>query len=653
MGGIKRKVTAFVAALGVTALALSINVPKNARAEGSHTVVMHFEDFNGGSPLVLDIDPGMSVRYTLDEMASNYSGESLMYPEPENGKAIIGWTIGDSSTSFNFYSSLTEDMDIYPTLADVVDAGVLDITVDESILPAVGDAIPEDIEDMITVPEGYEVASASYYYADETATTFENDQYYFLSVLLMPEDGKTFNYYYNEKNEPVFSVEGATVNGSKANTYWFSELYGSNTVEVDFPFVLGNPDTSELSIHYNGHGGQEDKTIEVPNNFYFAPEMLLDMASGESVPEEDGYVFLGWYGDPEFTIPLGSIMGYNVSYINSDTEYYAKWAKLIDEVNFTIETPLCGEEVRSADGEEIDPEFLRTEVGYARLEDMENGAAARIVITNEPNITCDVEGVDAAAAWITSETPIDEIRYDTEVSFFIGTIYGENDYTFVINARTPYEGEPIYFSKDLKVFVNGEEAKDLTGYNAVPDNTKNMSLFGGSLKFSRSTKAGTTSDTAIVTKGGNNFAVIGTVTADHDWDDGVITKEPGCEEDGIKTYTCRIKDASYDDEIDAFGHKWLEWKVVKPATEVEEGLEMRVCDNDGEHTETRVIPKIGSADAPTETPADTGTKTTPAGNNSQTQPQTGDDSAIALKAVLTLVAMVLFVVAAAGKKETK
>ncbi|MBQ8922258.1 MAG: hypothetical protein IJ060_08885 [Oscillospiraceae bacterium] len=126
-----------------------------------------------------------------------------------------------------------------------------------------------------------------------------------------------------------------------------------------------------------------------------------------------------------------------------------------------------------------------------------------------------------------------------------------------------------------------------------------------------STKGGKVSSAATVNKRGNSFAVVGVITADHNWDDGVITKDPDCEEEGTRTYTCKSKDATYDEEVDAFGHKWLEWTVVKAATATEDGLEKRVCSNKGEHIETRVILK--------------GTNPAPSGGNPQANgPSTGD-----------------------------
>ena len=56
--------------------------------------------------------------------------------------------------------------------------------------------------------------------------------------------------------------------------------------------------------------------------------------------------------------------------------------------------------------------------------------------------------------------------------------------------------------------------------------------------------------------------------------------------------TCSRCDYTTYQEIAAIGHDWGEWTVVKEATVEEEGLERRVCKNDNEHVEERVIPKV-------------------------------------------------------------
>ena len=57
---------------------------------------------------------------------------------------------------------------------------------------------------------------------------------------------------------------------------------------------------------------------------------------------------------------------------------------------------------------------------------------------------------------------------------------------------------------------------------------------------------------------------------------GVVT-EPTCIEQGYTTYTCSCGDSYTDDEVEALGHLYGEWKVVKEATVDEEGLKEKEC----------------------------------------------------------------------------
>ena len=74
-------------------------------------------------------------------------------------------------------------------------------------------------------------------------------------------------------------------------------------------------------------------------------------------------------------------------------------------------------------------------------------------------------------------------------------------------------------------------------------------------------------------------------------DDAVIV-DATCTEDGSKTYTCTECNEEVVEVIEATGHNWGAWVVVTPATVDEEGLEVRTCLNDPDHTESRIIPKL-------------------------------------------------------------
>lgn len=592
------------AGLSAAAVALSLAIPVSVSAAEEHTVTLHYEDFNGDSPLVLNVEDGQHANTYLSGAAFNHNGSTLEHPEPSGGKAVVGWKTEGSSEEYNFNTVVTEDLDLYPILADTVEAGTLTVTAEDSVMPSVGADVPANFADKITVPDGFTVTRA-YYTGD--GTTFADNSVYVLRVELKPEDGKVFDFTYNVKDEAVFNVEGATLNGTKANLSWNAQITGSDSLTVSLPISLGDPETVELTVHY-GHG-IADKTVNVPKDTSLAP--YFDQAAGELAPEAEGYAFVGWYKDPEFS----SFFSYGLTTrITQDTEIYAKWAKVIDEISFNIETPLCGEEVENENGGTLTAEMLRQQTGDVAINDMEDAAGTPIVLTNEPDVTTDTEGIEPHAAWIDTEVPLEDLQYDTIVDLFTGTIYGENDYTFVINVETSENGEMPYFAKDLKITVNGVTAEDGAAVMSANSMTADSAFGAASISFDAkpSTKAGIVSKANVVSKGGNSFTVVGMITADHVWDDGVITKEPGCEDEGVKTYTCRSKDASYTDEIDAYGHRWLDWEVVKPATATEEGLEMRRCSNDGEHTETRVIPATGVVETPESTDESAPEPTSPA-----------------------------------------
>ena len=102
------------------------------------------------------------------------------------------------------------------------------------------------------------------------------------------------------------------------------------------------------------------------------------------------------------------------------------------------------------------------------------------------------------------------------------------------------------------------------------------------------TKADLTSLESVVEAG----YVVVTVACEHEWDDGVVTKEATCEEAGELTYTCEKCGESYVEEIPALGHAWDDGVVTKEATCEEKGELTYTCANCGE-TKTESIPALG------------------------------------------------------------
>ena len=91
-------------------------------------------------------------------------------------------------------------------------------------------------------------------------------------------------------------------------------------------------------------------------------------------------------------------------------------------------------------------------------------------------------------------------------------------------------------------------------------------------------------------------ALTGTIvdtTCEHVWDEGSITKAPGCETEGEITFTCTYCGQTRTEKIDPTGHEWGEWEVTKEPTCVDKGVETRICVHDPSHAENRDIAPTG------------------------------------------------------------
>ena len=89
-----------------------------------------------------------------------------------------------------------------------------------------------------------------------------------------------------------------------------------------------------------------------------------------------------------------------------------------------------------------------------------------------------------------------------------------------------------------------------------------------------------------------------------------VVTPPNCTEKGYTTYTCRNCSHIYKgNEVDATGHTWGEWKVIKEATTTETGKKERVCER-CDYKEIAVISMISNKEQPTtSTKPDTAVKT--------------------------------------------
>lgn len=80
----------------------------------------------------------------------------------------------------------------------------------------------------------------------------------------------------------------------------------------------------------------------------------------------------------------------------------------------------------------------------------------------------------------------------------------------------------------------------------------------------------------------------------HQWDEGVITREATCDSEGVRLYTCK-RDQSHTktEVIPLMPHTWDEGVVTKEATCTETGIKTYTCKQNQSHTKTETIPSLG------------------------------------------------------------
>ena len=117
-------------------------------------------------------------------------------------------------------------------------------------------------------------------------------------------------------------------------------------------------------------------------------------------------------------------------------------------------------------------------------------------------------------------------------------------------------------------------------------------------------------DVASYTWSDDNSQVIAEVVCKHNSDHKIsesvasessIVKQATCLEKGKTKYVATFENEIFTnqtktiEDIEALGHSWSNWRVVKEASLTEEGLEQRTCLHDASHIEERSIPKLNNA----------------------------------------------------------
>lgn len=304
----------------------------------------------------------------------------------------------------------------------------------------------------------------------------------------------------------------------------------------------------------------------------FSTECPLYYTEGEGitlpVPAKTCHIFEGWYENPDFS---GSAISGLSPIRFTDIVVYAKWSEKHDW-NSIVWT-------WADDGSSASAQLTCKNDSTHVL----NVDAANITSEITTPATCKQTGVRTYTATIT----VDGMPYTSNKEVEIPTTahnYGD-PIKPVWNWSAAYDQVTVTFTCK----VCGEQYSETLNSNRISCSaTAPDCVTPGHIIYS-----------ASVTFNGENFTdrkdiVNKDIPAlGHDWNEGVVTKEPTCTENGEATYTCNRCGVTKTEDVSATGHNFGDWTVTKQPTCTEAGEETRVCSKDPKHKETRAVSATG------------------------------------------------------------
>ena len=159
------------------------------------------------------------------------------------------------------------------------------------------------------------------------------------------------------------------------------------------------------------------------------------------------------------------------------------------------------------------------------------------------------------------------------------TYFGTKETKFVIkkasqNLKSSVDGKIVSDSEKVDLGING------IGNLTYKVETANVAAVDASGIVTAKTAGNVTvTVTADGDKNHNQAQLTVRFIFEHQYNNGVVTKEAGCEVGGEKTYTCKGCGDYYVEKIKASGHAWDAGTVTKEVTCQENGEVMYVCRN--------------------------------------------------------------------------
>lgn len=273
----------------------------------------------------------------IDSMKVNPS-ECVEIPEDPvcDGYRFTGWyTSSDLKEKYDFTKPVNDHMTLYAGWEEVIDEIDIDMTI-----PLLHCSAESSVKSIETNVRETPAATSILWRRSEDGTKWEK-----------VSAGEDFlpGYYYRAEFTLVnntgipFSGNGiVTVLGSDDNTE--STLDPSGNMKVIYTRFV---DRKNYSITYEMNGKGE----QIPAEYVEEGLYLTEPAK----PTEDDYVFIGWFTDKE----CRSRMDFNRR-ISSDMILYAKWSRLIHEIDITTPALFAGKKAP-------DEIYLSTELGNEGL----------------------------------------------------------------------------------------------------------------------------------------------------------------------------------------------------------------------------------------------------------------------------------------------
>ena len=259
---------------------------------------------------------------------------------------------------------------------------------------------------------------------------------------------------------------------------------------------------------------------------------------------------------------------------------------------------------------------------YDNTEYYNNFTMPRLVLNDTPirNLfvkqPATLEAEDGASSNITQVLAYADV--DMKGTSTVNTLVIPEDADGLVNVTVMGDSSVAYLTANNEAYITGTDngsVKEVTANVSISVDvsvvdTINVPAYAENVVLDLST-SDPTSDNKITI---NNESTSTIVAADddvsyevkgedvkeheHNWDNGVMTKDVTCTEDGELTFTCLTKDCPVGTRVEvipATGHAWDNGVVTKEATCTEAGEKTYTCQNDQSHTKKEAIPALGHA----------------------------------------------------------